>query len=341
MNRFCFSIAIVGAVLLVPGCSRSDDEAPIPLAGPAAEPESRLQHGANRDILVRLDAETQRIMGLRVAPLEPAELAPELKAFGQVLDAAPLAELVVELGRAQLEFDARHAELERMKVLKQQNNASIKAFQAAENAYQQSQTAAAAVRLKIRNGWGEKLVEMTGPMVVPVGSQRKLDSSLSDLVDGRKVLVQVELTAEEHLDQQPDSARLVPLSDDTVPVQAEYFDTTRTADPHTRSRGLLFLVETTRPRLVPGMALSAFVKTDGAAMAGVLLPRSAVVRFNGATWVYLQTGSDTFVRQEVTLDRPLERGWFVRGSLSADSKVVMTGAQQLLSEELKGRGDEE
>jgi multidrug efflux pump subunit AcrA (membrane-fusion protein) len=128
------------------------------------------------------------------------------------------------------------------------------------------------------------------------------------------------------------------LGDDTVPVQAEYFDTARTVDPQTQHRGLLFLTGTDIAKLAPGMALAAYVGTGGAPATGVVVPRSAVVRFDGASWVYLQAGEDTFVRREVALDRPLTDGWFVGGDLQAGVKVVVTGAQQLLSEEWKGRG---
>jgi hypothetical protein len=72
----------------------------------------------------------------------------------------------------------------------------------------------------------------------------------------------------------------------------------------------------------------------------VLLPRSAVVRFNGTAWVYVQTAPDTFRRTEVSLAHSLEKGWFVQGSLNLQDKVVTVGAQQLLSEERKGQGEE-
>ncbi|MCU0787830.1 MAG: hypothetical protein MUC91_06515, partial [Verrucomicrobia bacterium] len=175
-------------------------------------------------------------------------------------------------------------------------------------------------------------------MTVPVGSQRKRDPVLGDLLDGRRMLVQVELTADPLPAQPPDHARLVSLGDDPLPVPAEYFDTTRTVDPQTQRRGLLFLTGTSPAKLAPGMALAAHVGTGGAPETGVVVPRAAVVRFNGAGWVYLQTGEDTFVRRGVALDRPLIDGWFVGGELEADAEVVVTGAQLLLSEELKGRG---
>jgi len=64
------------------------------------------------------------------------------------------------------------------------------------------------------------------------------------------------------------------------------------------------------------------------------------VRFNGTAWVYVQAASDTFRRTEVSLDHPLDQGWFIQGSLSLQDKVVIVGAQQLLSEERKGQGEE-
>ena len=87
-----------------------------------------------------------------------------------------------------------------------------------------------------------------------------------------------------------------------------------------------------------GATVTGFLKLSGEAKAGVTVPRSAVVRSNGATWVYLQTGDDTFERVEVALDHPLDDGWFVAKGLKAETKVVVVGAQQLLSEELKGQG---
>jgi hypothetical protein len=70
----------------------------------------------------------------------------------------------------------------------------------------------------------------------------------------------------------------------------------------------------------------------------VLVPRNAVFRFDSATWIYHQTSDDTFVRESIVLDTPLSDGWFVEGELKPGDKVVSVGAQQLLSEELKGQG---
>ncbi|MCU0789030.1 MAG: hypothetical protein MUC91_12755, partial [Verrucomicrobia bacterium] len=168
-NPLNLLFAMVLGTLVLTGCSRSDDESPVPSAAQPDEPQSRLKQDPHGGTVITLDPATQAVMDLRVAPLASAEWKPGLDAFGRVLDLAPLAELVAELGRAQMEFDAAHAELERMKVLRQQNNTSEKAFQAAESACQLSQTAVSAIQLRIRNAWGEKLADMTGSMTVPVG----------------------------------------------------------------------------------------------------------------------------------------------------------------------------
>jgi hypothetical protein len=41
------------------------------------------------------------------------------------------------------------------------------------------------------------------------------------------------------------------------------------------------------------------------------------------------------------LERPLNEGWFADKDLKPQERVVVVGAQQLLSEELKGQGGEE
>jgi len=107
-------------------------------------------------------------------------------------------------------------------------------------------------------------------------------------------------------------------------------------DPQAQGQGFLLLVSPNPTRLAPGAAVTGFLGLAGEPQSGVAAPREAIVRYNGGAWVYLQTGADTFTRVEVPLERPLENGWFVREGLKANDKVVTVGAQQLLSEELKG-----
>ena len=85
-----------------------------------------------------------------------------------------------------------------------------------------------------------------------------------------------------------------------------------------------------------------FLRLPGEPVAGVVIPGTAVVRNEGEAWIYVQKGgSNTFTRVSIDLDRPVEAGWFVTKALGADERLVVSGAQQLLSFELKGAGAEE
>jgi hypothetical protein len=44
------------------------------------------------------------------------------------------------------------------------------------------------------------------------------------------------------------------------------------------------------------------------------------------------------LRKEISLDRLTDNGWFVSENLSATNRVVVTGAQTVLSAELSGGG---
>jgi multidrug efflux pump subunit AcrA (membrane-fusion protein) len=131
---------------------------------------------------------------------------------------------------------------------------------------------------------------------------------------------------------------LIALEFGASPVDAKFIGPAPTVDPQFQGRGFLFLVSPNQARLIPGAAVTAFLPLPGEPATGVTVPREAIIRFNGATWVYVQTGGETFERREVALESPGEAGWFVRGGFKPGDAVVTAGAQQMLSEELKGLG---
>ncbi len=73
------------------------------------------------------------------------------------------------------------------------------------------------------------------------------------------------------------------------------------------------------------------------ATRGVVIPRSAVVRFGGKAWAYVQTDEVRFSRREVALDQATEQGWFTTAGFTVGDRVVVAGAQLLLSEEFKSQ----
>jgi multidrug efflux pump subunit AcrA (membrane-fusion protein) len=139
------------------------------------------------------------------------------------------------------------------------------------------------------------------------------------------------------LKEPPTGARIVTLSDETKPIEAQFLGPAPSVDPQVQGRGFLFLISPNPSRLAPGAAVTGYINVPGQPQSGVAVPRNAIVRFNGTAWVYVQTADDTFERTEARLECPMQDSWFVREGLKPNAKVVTTGAQQLLSEELKGQ----
>lgn len=79
------------------------------------------------------------------------------------------------------------------------------------------------------------------------------------------------------------------------------------------------------------------LRLAGEPLAGVIVPSSAVVRVEGRTCVYLQRDKRTFCRREVSAAQPVEAAWFVSSGLASKDRVVVVGAQALLSEEFRSQ----
>jgi hypothetical protein len=322
MHTETFLILCVLIWVLACGCSQKSAELP---AAAAKKEESRISRGTNGESIIKLDAETQKLMGLQTAALSPAELSPEIKAFGRVLDTASLASLVADLTAASAASQASQAELERLKALAAQNNASTRALQAAEATAARDAAQTQALRLKLEAGWGNA-----------IAGRQDLTAFVRSLSSLESALVQLNISPQQMLNQNPSAARIITISAEAKPVGAQFISRAASVDLQVQGQGFLFFISPNPSRLAPGAAVTGFIDVPGEKQAGVAVPRNAIVRQNGTAWVYVQTAADSFQRTEAKLERPLQDAWFVREGLKPEIKVVTTGAQQLLSEEFKG-----
>jgi multidrug efflux pump subunit AcrA (membrane-fusion protein) len=321
------------SVLTLAGCSKSGGDSDDKPAAGAPE-----KAGVESQAGVKLDAETQERLGLKIETPAPAQWQPEMKVYGQVLDPSPLMDLAMELDRAEIALDSSQREFERAKQLQAGNNISGRAYQDAETARSQNLAAAQAVQFKIQTSWGRKIADMIGPIEVPPGSERKPAKFLEGLHDAT-ALLRVDLPPGVRLENQGQTARLVSLAETATPVTAVCFDLLPALDPQTQQQGVLFTAE--QPpgsRLTPGEAVTAFIKIPGEPVSGVVVPASAILRHEGAGWVYVQTATNQFERAEVPLDRLTDGGWFVSENVSATNRIVVAGPQAVLSAELSSGG---
>ncbi len=294
-------------------------------AKPAAAEEDKPSIARDEDgnAVVTMSDELQGDAGIVVANPEAAQIAPELKGYGRVLDPAPLAALLTELASDRAVASASSNELARLKTLAEQGNASPRALQTAEAAALRDGLAIQSVQERLASSWGKAVME-----------QKDLPGFVQSLLAQEAVLVRVDLAAGENLPALPVGARVETLSGNSV--AADFLGAATGVDLLTQGRGFVFLARPGATPLTAGEAVVGYLKLPGEAVAGAIIPRAAVVRTEGKGWAYVlsETGG-AFTRREIALDHPTETGWFITNGITAGQHVVVTGAQMLLSVELK------
>jgi hypothetical protein len=287
------------------------------------------------DFVVKLEKEKWQALDLEKAEPEKAELKPERVAFGRVLDPTPIVTLDGDLAAAEAALAASRAEYERtQKLLAAGENTSRKIAETEEAQFRADEIKADGLRRRALVEWGAAF---------PARDAARRREFVEQLVTGESALIRVDLLPGDALAEQPQSARLLVLGREQQPVETQAITPAADTDPKTQAQGFILRVDRPPFALRPGMALTAWLELPQPPRAGFAIPRSAILRHDGRTWVYVQEEEEKFVRKAVTLDTPLpgERGWFVAaegGGIKADDLLIVAGAQALLSQELKAQG---
>jgi hypothetical protein len=290
--------------------------------------ETRVLH-TNGQTWIKLDKAAQQRAGLTLAELKEASLEPEIKGYGRVMDPAPLAALLADAATTRAASEASARDFQRLKVLHAQDqNVSTRALEAAEAAMKRDQIAADAVQLRMLASWGNAIV-----------NQPDLPGFVRSLAALETALVRIDLPLGQVLFKSPTGGRIAALTAPEQPIAAQFLGSVTAADPQTQGQGFLFLLREHAP--LPGASVVGWITLPGQSQTGAIIPRSSLVRHEGGVFVYRQVADEFFARQEVVLEHPVENGWFVNEGLEPKSRIVVTGAQQLLSEELKAQWGQE
>lgn len=289
---------------------------------------------------VNLDAATQAGSGITTQALEASQYRDETVASAVVMDLQPLIDLrtrhaaaVTERATATALLDAARQEYERNRALyAQDQNVSLKALQAA-----QASDRAATAR---RNAASLAVVDLQAALRTKFGdtlAQWATDAQsapLQRLLAHRDVLLQVTAPLGT---SGTDAPRIEVAGTDNRRQGATFVARAQQADPALAGTGAIYRTAATAAT-VNGARLLAFVPHgDGATLRGVVVPPSAMVWFGGQPWAFVQSTPERFARVPVPVTAPMSSGYFVRQSIQPGARVVVSGAQLLLSEELKPR----
>jgi multidrug efflux pump subunit AcrA (membrane-fusion protein) len=322
------------AWLLVAGTASND------IASSQGGEATTTKRGATADSRAELllDATARESAGMRTAALATAEILPELEAYGRVLDPTPLAEAVAALAAARAAASTATAEAARLRTLHANaRNVSERSLDAAESDAAAAAAAASAARARLLGSWGSAIAQ-----------REDLASFVDTLLSGRRRLLRLDLPAGGAPQTAPAHARVEPLTGSSAndrasrPLLADLVGPAPDVSAGSQGSGFYFVVDASTPDLLPGRAVIGRLPVGETAAEGVLVPSDAVVRADGQAWIWLEDG-DALVRTRVVLAQPQADGWLVADPGLAGRRCVVTGAQQLLSEELRDRlgGDEE
>ncbi len=283
-----------------------------------------------------LEKEQATALSLQTARPSRLDLQPQLEAFGRVIDPSPLVALDSEIAAAEAARSASKSAHDRTLALVASHDASLQTAETSLALFSADQIKVESLIRSARLQWGARFEEDP--------KARRLNTD--QLVSGHTALIRLDPLPGDTLTVLPKRASLSLAGREAQTIPCSDIQPATTTNPKTQSEGLILRVDQPPFPLRPGMALTAWLELPGSPRPGLAIPRSAILRHDGRTWIYLQEAEEKheikYHRRPVTLDTPLDgdQGWFITAGdgLTTENIIVITGASSLLSEELKAQG---
>ena len=332
-------VVVLVTLTFLGGCQNrvdKDDEHPDTQAkkGPA---QITVENGQT---LITLETSTQSRLGLTVATLASTITRAQATFPAVVLSIQDLATFrnayvasQAQLQKAHLQADVAGKEYTRLKTLFGENqNISEKSLQSAEGTLQSDEVDVRAGEQQlslqesgVQQEWGDVVTKWATE-----GS-----AQFQRVLDQHELLVQMTIPSGTTFAAPKTISLEIPGGNR---IQASFVSPFPRVDPRVQGRSFLYLASA-QSGLAPGLNLVGRLSV-GSQLKGVVIPTAAVVWSEGKAWVYAQVSSEQFTRRPVSIDVPVENGFFVGEGFSPGDKVVISGAQTLLSEEmlLHGQG---
>ncbi len=333
-KRIALVILLVGlAAIIVWLWIQDKHDVGVEAATPAAMQPVAIVNGVT---VVTLDTATQMQSGIHTEPLPAARYQAEKDAYGTVLDFQPLIDLRMRYNQALADAEVARAtvtasrqEYERSRLLYQDNqNVSLKIYNASQAVYlsDQARSAAAArnvpnIRASARQQFGETLERWA---LVDAHS-----SEFERLLQRQEVLLRVTLPLGDSIAA---PAQIQIGINDNRRLPAYLVSPSPQSDPVMQGSAFIYR---TAASLATGSNIAAYLPTARQAKRGVLIPAGAIVWYGGQPWAYLQISPERFGRYPVAQQSQMQGGVFMSEGFKPGQRVVVSGAQLLLSEELK------
>lgn len=310
----------------------------------AEEPEEEIEVPSalsERDghVVISLSPQSQQVSGIRTVTLEQARSEGAADLYGVVVNLQPLYEqrgrylaAMAEARGLRAVVASSEAEYERArKLYADERNVAERVVQATEAQWradlarlQAAEQSAKSVTDAMRATWGPAI---TGWAADPGGT------SFDALASQQSVIVQMVFPHELQAAAGHAPLSVAPVSSRSAQRSARFLSASPQTDVSLPGATYFYIVD--GQGLRAGMRVAGVLKLGGKARTGVAVPEAAVVWHGGKAWAFVKEDEKTFVRKLVSTDDEIGDAWFNVDGFASGDEVVISGAQLLLSEELK------
>lgn len=290
-------------------------------------------------LVVRISTDTQKLAGIKTILSENISVQSEDRAFATVIDIQDLLvmrshyrEAIAERQVANTILRNSAKLLEQLQVLhREASNISKRELQQASATWEEQRARIQAINIRLQNirenmihKWNTEITELA----------LKDNSKLFDrLLNQKDYLVLMTLKPNQQLTT--DTAFVfVNKMDERASARKAYFISAASFSDNTL-QGETYFLRTNAEKIRVGMRLYVWLPDTGFSGEGVNIPEQAVVWYAGTPWAYVQVDDELFSRRSLLNPIETDNGWLVKDNFEIGERIVVSGAQTLLSEEFK------
>ena len=263
-------------------------------------------------VQLKLKAGVAQNFGVATELLKGTAQASTYTLDARVLDPSSLYSQTDELQASNSALALSSAQAARVgRLYRNQQNATQAALAQATLTALNDQKMYALAQTALRTSWGD---------AVAGWSTQERARRVLELRAGRASLVRAEL----------DAALSSQAEFSSADIKLELIGLLPQADPQTGRAGALLWLTRSLPAL---SRVPINVRAQGAlaAATAVLIPRSAILRLNGGSFVFIQTADDRYSMRELNSPERSTDGWLVQSGFAVGERIVTAGAASLLT----------
>ncbi|GAC1527919.1 MAG: hypothetical protein NVS3B11_28620 [Collimonas sp.] len=295
----------------------------------------------NGETVVMVGVDAQRASHIVVQAVAAAVSQPEITAYATVVDLQPLFDLRnrhaaarADRESARAHADASRLQYERTRILFQDDrNASQKSLQDAQVMMQADEAKLRSAEAML-DGLDAALRQQYGNALAAAAVAPR--SALSDrLLSGRAAIVRVTLPGGSPA---PAPEQITMDGGGGLVSVAHKLSPSPLVDPAVQGNPYLYVADSALPVGTHTLAHVPLAEKNTAGAPGFRIPEAAIVWYGGQSWAYVKTNASHFTRRHVPAEPATQREFIVTSGFHAGDQVVISGAQLLLSEELRPQG---